>query len=149
MAQLTDFEKASRILADSGFQSRVKGAMIQAALDIKGEAFDTTVEVLPGGVERTVPTERNRKRAGLADQVLQSPNGVLERFTTVLSVVPGIVTKYATTITVDTDDEGFDKILFEQVSNATREIQDGDIAWTIASLWDDLAGVNGWDSGKV
>jgi hypothetical protein len=63
--------------------------------------------------------------------------------------MPGIVTKYATTITADTDDPDFEKILQEQVANATREIQDNDIDWTVATVWDDLAGVNGWDAGKV
>jgi hypothetical protein len=148
MAQLTDFEKASRILADSGFQSRVKGSIVRAALDVKGEAYDTTTEETPTG-SRTVPTERSRKRSILADRVLSSSNSVLEQFTTVLSVMPGIVTKYATTITADTDDPDFEKILQEQVANATREIQDNDIDWTVATVWDDLAGVNGWDAGKV
>lgn len=144
MAQLTQFEKAGHIVAESSFQSRVKGAMIGTALNVKGEEYDTVEQDTPQGA-REVPAERSRKRASLADLVLQNPNTALERFTNVLAVYPGIITKYASTIDVDTDAEDFDKQLRELIVASVRQIGDSDIEFVIASVWDDLAGVNGWD----
>lgn len=152
MAQLSDFEKASRIMADNGFESRVKGLLIQAALDIKGEAFDTVASTLPNGDPGPlVPTTRNTKRANLADQTLNDANNVLPRFKQAIAVAPGVVTKYATTIDADPEILGdeFEGVIFKQVQEAARAITDNDIADTIATLWDDLAGVNAWDSGKI
>lgn len=150
MAQLSDYEKAGRIVNDGGFIVRVRAAIIKISLDVKGEAYTTVVVTgINGAPDQTLPSELSRKRASLADQVLQSPSVVAERFTNVLAVAPGIVTKYATIIDADPDSDGADETLSEQVKAAVRQILDADIEWTVSSVWDDIAGVNGWDSGQV
>ena len=121
-------EKVGYIAGDPVFLSRCHALAVKVAANVKGEAYEQNAQ--------QEPTTKASKRASLAGQVFRNHGDVIASIAYAVAAAPGITSGAAYTAFTDTDG----------AATAAAAITDSDIEFTISTLWDDLAGVNGWDS---
>jgi hypothetical protein len=132
---LSTEQKAGRLAAYDGFQARVIKALVAAAIDVKAEdpVYDTS-GVPIGGVRIS---SRTSKRANLANSILADPKALAARTSSLVAAQPGISSLLEP---VDVEDDA------NTGSTLDDAVSYNDIAFTVNSLYDNLAGVDPWES---
>lgn len=137
---LSTEQKARRLAANDGFQAKVAKALITAATDVKGE--DAVLNVrggvgLSGGAQ---VSDYSRKRAALASQILSDVSTLIGRVSGLVAIQPGISSQ------LDAVDGEDDAALGDKLDDA---VSYNDVAFTVNTLFNDLAGVDSWDATEA
>lgn len=114
---MTNLAKLVELAEDEHFRRRVRAAAVIAALQVSGESTNAA-------------DERSQARQRYATQVLQGAIGV-QPFAFATAANPSILQTY-----VDSEHSGWSP----PTAADQASIPDGDIEYTMATIWDDLSG---------
>lgn len=135
---MSNYEYAALVAGNGTLQGKVLAAALKRAITVKGSGSYTSGQT---------PSEPDRKRSLLADQILINPRGVVEKFCWAISVQDGVLAAYPG---IFTDISGLPAdqqpaAREAQVTAAVDGLADATLDALVAAVWDDLAGVNTWD----
>ena len=129
----SNYDKAARMCANDSFQSRVRGILVNHAMSVKNEPYQTVS--VPNNPSAVSPI--SAKRAALADQVLGNTPQQLDRFAYIVALSDDALNQYAAALDEDT---------IQKIADCAPLITDAVIESVIVNSWNTLAGVNTWDN---